>query len=69
MAPGTKVTVKFDDGTVVTAYVVEDLGGIGVGGRRLLRVSSEKDPTSEAAVVFDLPLDPARTKTEDPAAA
>ena len=57
LPPGTELTVTLDSGARVLVYVVEDLGDIGAGGERLLRVSSEADPASESAVIFDLPLD------------
>ena len=55
--PGTALTVRFDSGQSVVVYVVEDLGEIGVGGRRLLRVSTDRDPGAADATVFDLPAD------------
>lgn len=54
---GTELTVAFAPGQKTVVYVVEDLGDIGVGGKRLLRVSSTKDPSAADAVVFDLPSD------------
>lgn len=54
---GTELTIKLDSGQVTVVYVVEDLGEIGADGRRLLRVTTERDPVGPDATVFDLPLD------------
>lgn len=57
LLPGTSLTIKLDSGQSLVVHVVEDLGDIGHGGRRLLRVSSDADPSAPGAAVFDVPLD------------
>jgi len=47
--------VSFSYGTYeVSGQIVEDRGPIGVGGRRLLRVSVQLDPTM-TPTVFEIP--------------